>query len=327
VAEEDPEQSDVPPEDEYSYPPEESEIGVDLAVLGDETAGIVLDPANLPETEPQNTAPVADRKKAMAEKKKVKKAKELPAQSKLGIETTAIVKAESQAMVLGSGIDQLDRYVSEIKELDRKSGESAYVLAEKLVALDKSMLWKLRLAADAKVKYGTFEKFCFTELDMGREYVLNMKKCIVRYTREDFMRVGPSKLRFVMRAPEEQQQEVLDQVKAENTPKHVLEDDVAERRKKAGLKPSRPKSKREEKTAERKARGQEPGKITVAAILGKGTANLYKRPAKGEEMVRAKMADGGYAWIDMGNEVRCHLHVRKLVSGFVVQWEMKRIEE
>ena len=220
------------------------------------------------------------------------------------------------------GVKALDAAVAEIRGLDHDTQDAVFVLSEKVAALAESQLWKLRLDPAGKVRYKTFEDFATPELGMSKSYAQTLNKIMVRYTYEDFVEVGSSKLRLVLQAPADQQAELLQKIKETGAGKRAVADEVKKLRKKAETaKGARPAGKPKK---ERPA-----GSITVASIIGKGTHHLFKKPeGKDEKPAAAKSFDGAYAYFDLGNDTRCWLYLKKKDNGsLVVQHDIRRIED
>ena len=297
-------------------------------------------PAPVEMTHPTTAQPLVDKRAAKAARdaekatgkaaaKEAKAAAKLvktpPKQDEVGAAVTQIVPKESAAL---AGVQQLDADVAEVIRLNRGVCAGSWLLAQKVSEISESQRWKLRLDEQGKVKYRTFEDFARVELQMAPNYARDMQKIYVRFTQDVFEKIGPSKLRLVLQAPADQQEEVLEKIKDSVTPKRALAAEVQERRAKAGLKTSRgEKTKAPEK---KPAAEQEKGKLTVAAIIGRQTVKLFKKPEKkGEETSRAKrLADRPYGHIDLGNDTRCWIEVTADAAGeLVLKLDIRRIEE
>ena len=297
------------PGDEVGDPPDGDE--------GGEERESTPAPAPVVAEHPTTGQPLVDKKAAKAArdaekaagkaaakeaKQAAKTAKAPPKQDAAGASVTAIVERKVDPAALAS-VEQLDRDVEEVLRLNRGMCAGSWLLAQKVAEISESQRWKLRLDEKGKVRYRTFEDFAKAELQIGREYAKDLQKIVVRWTREVFEMVGPTKLRVVLQAPAEQQDEVLNAIKEQGGAKPLREvrDDVAERRRKAGLKNARGEKSKARRPAEK-------GKITVATILGKHTLRAHKKPekrlAEGETTPRArKLADRPYASLALANDV------------------------
>jgi hypothetical protein len=314
-----------PPED-VGDPPDADEGGGNPGDDEDRDPGPAPspEPTEAVETHPTTAQPLVDLKKERAKRGRPAKAKALPKQDAAGESVTAIVPKAAGLQ----GATQLDADVAEILMLKRGFGASSWLLAQKIAMVDESQRWKLRLDGKGKVKYRTFEEFVKAEAGIGREYASDLKKIFVRFTREEFETVGVSKLRLVIRAPESEQAEVLNKIKEKGgaATKREVAEEVATRRKKAGLKTSQGKDPKAKKPAEK-------GKITIAALLGKHTIRAYKKPEKrleeGETTPRAKkIADRPYASLQLANDVT--LWIEATVDGggeIVFKLDVRRDEE
>lgn len=318
------------PAEEVGDPPDAGDDGGNPGNDEDRDPGPAPDPepAAVVGTHPTTAQPLVDMKKERIKKGKPAKAKALPKQDATGAAATAIVvRGVSDAIVMAS-VEQLDVDVAKVKILKRGFGASSWLLAQKIAEVDESQRWKLRLDEAGKVLYRTFEDFAKAELEIGREYALDLKKIFVRFTQEEFETVGVSKLRLVLRAPEAEQAEVLNRLKGAGgaTGKREVQKDVEERRQKAGLKSSQGKDPKVRKPAEK-------GKITVATILGRHTIRAYKKPekrlAEGETMARAKkIGDRPYASLALGNDTTLWIEVALDGAGEIVfKLDVRRDEE
>lgn len=257
-----------------------------------------------------------------------KTAKKAPKQDATGAAATAVVVRGVPDSVVQASVEQLDRDVAEVQRLNRGMGAGVWLLAQKVAEISESQRWKLRLDDKGKVKFRTFEDFARDELKISRAYALDLQKIAVRFTRELFETIGYSKLRLVLQAPEDDQAEVLNALKEKGgaIPKRELQEDVAARRKKAGMKDSRGKPSKARKSAEK-------GKITVASILGKGSLKAYKKPEKklddGEKPVRAKrLGDMPWASLPLANDVTLWIWATTDGAGDVVfKYDIKRNED
>lgn len=306
------------PGDEVGDPPDADEEGGDPGDEGDgEERESTPAPSPTVAEHPTTGQPLVDKKAAKAARDAekaagkaaakeartaAKAAKRAPAQDATGASVTAIVEHAPDPVVAAS-VEQLDRDVQEVLRLNRGMCAGSWLLAQKVAEISESQRWKLRLDDKGKVRYRTFEDFAKQELQIGREYARDLQKIVVRWTRDVFEMVGPTKLRLVLQAPADQQDEVLNAIKEQGGAKPVREvaADVKERRRKAGMKNARGEKAKPKKPAEK-------GKITVAAILGKHTLRAYKKPekrlAEGETTPRAKkLADRPYASLALANDV------------------------
>jgi hypothetical protein len=303
---------DMPESNEESAAMEEADVA--RAEAEEKSEGITLDPAKLP-------PPAEEPAKALVKKPRAKReaARPRPAIALAVVQKAPIEKAD---------VARLDAAIAEIKALDRGFGAASWVLAQKISQLDESQQWKLRVDERGVPKYGNFEKFANVELGMTREYANSMKKIFVRFTQEDFVLLGPSRLRVIIQVPEDEQQEMLDKAKAAEGGKPSLREMMADRdrrRKKAGLK--QPGGTRRPKKDE--------GKVTVASVLGKATMAVLRKPArkddKPEQVVvpkaLAKHLEQAYAYFDLENDVRVWLWIKVREDGSLsIQRDVRRTE-
>lgn len=327
--------ADAPEEDRDEPGPGDVEVDVEVGEDEPEVPPVLATPPPPAPTvaeHPTTGQPLVDKKAAQAarraaakEAKAAKKAPPAPRQSAAGESVTAIVERGPDKAVAAS-TEQLDRDVAEVRRLSRGMGAGVWLLAQKIAEISESQRWKLRLDDAGKVKYRTFEEFANAELGIGRAYALDLQKIAVRFTQEVFESVGYSKLRLVLQAPADQQEEVLNAIKEQNgaIPKRKVAEDVAERRRKAGMKDSR---------GQKPKKPAEKGKVTVAAILGKHTIRAYKKPekrlAEGETPPRAKrLADRPYASFKLANDTTLWIEAATDGGGEIVfKLDVRRDEE
>ena len=219
----------------------------------------------------------------------------------------------------------LDKLVQEIRELQRGTAAGAWLLAKKVTEVGKSQIWKQRRDDAGKPAYRTFEQFLEKELDIGRKYGTELLKLYGRFSEEEFQKVGPTKLRLVLQAPQEQQAEVLEKLKG-GAPRKEVTEEVRQARAEKGLKTSQGKTpKKNAPTPERKT-------ITVAQIEGRKTIPLYKKPEGRitiDDAQRAKkLADVPFGYLDLTNDVRMWITVlpHPITGELTARVEFKRLE-
>lgn len=319
------------PGEEVGDPPDAADDGGNP---GDEEEPAPPAPAPVVAEHPTTGQPLVDKKAAKAARDAEKaagkaaakeEAKKAPVQDATGSAVTAIVESKVDPAVLAS-VEQLDRDVAECRRLARGMAAGSWLFAHKVAEISESQRWKLRLDDKGKVRYRTFEDFAKAELEIGREYARDLQKIAVRFTKDVFEAVGPSKLRFVLRAPEEEQAEVLNAIKEKGLGTRATQEEVEKRRAKKGFKTSRGEKAKSRKPAEK-------GKITVANILSKHTIRAFKKPdrrlAEGEAPVRAKrLADRPYASLPLGNDVTLWVECTTDGAGEVIfKFDIRRNED
>jgi len=103
----------------------------------------------------------------------------------------------------------LERYVSEVKACQSQLSVSQWELAKKLAEGEASGVWKTRMDANGKLKYGNFDVFAQIELGMSGKYVRTMLKLFARFTEEEFKTHRPSRLQQVLACPVGMEAKVL----------------------------------------------------------------------------------------------------------------------
>jgi hypothetical protein len=262
-----------------------------------------------PETTPDAPAPEPEPVKTESEPPPKTGKRPKPPKAEL-----AVVEAQAE-VVRGGTTEDLDARVGEIRRMNREAVASVHHLAVKLVELDKSELWKLRIA-NGKVAYTKFEEFIRSELDMTREYGLLLMRCAENFSEKDFAEIGVTKLRVVLQFPKEEQKKMLGKAR-DGAGRRELE---REQKRKVKQLKGKDKSQRG-KVAPTNA-------ITVAQVEGKHTIKLHARPAhRGEDPRPARqLGDQPFGVWDLANDVRVYISILKNTAGeLVAKIEVKRI--
>lgn len=304
--------------------------------------GVVLDPENLPPAAPTEPTPLVDKKAAKAAKKaekeagkaaaaeakKAKKANAVPRQSAEGAALTTPPEAKIPAGALAAQarpdkmatIAMLDKDVAEVRALDHEMNGYSWRMAQKLCEIAESQRFKLRLTAEGKIAYTTFEQFANAELDITREHAETLMRGAKRFSESEFTELGITKIRTVISAPPALQAKALEAFKSGASRRDV------ERM-------TKPNSKAKDlgaKGKKREPKAAEKGKITVALAEGRFTIKAFNKPEKkGEETARAKqIAKRPYGTHDLTNDVRMFVEAAYDANGEIVfKVEFHRIEE
>lgn len=206
----------------------------------------------------------------------------------------------------------LDDATAEVLRLKGNSSFSMWELGCKLREIHERQLWKLRMSDDGKPRYKSFESYCSEEVRMSGTACYSMIKIAEHYTAEQVRALGTSKLNLILKAPEEDREE-LERRAAGGESKEALRKQVAKLREEKGAPPPRPA---------KVARGGAPpvGKsrksehMTIATVLGKKAIQVHRKPAKKGDPLEAAVAPQAVIdWIastlpfgvdDLGNGVR-----------------------
>lgn len=226
---------------------------------------------------------------------------------------------EVLAEVVSAG--DLDSMVAEIRALNRGVASNLWIIAGKLVEIDKTEKWKERQTADGKVAYSKFEDFVHAELDMTRQYASALRRCFVNFQKEDFAQIGVSKLRLLLQFPDKtEQQEQLEKLRTgEIKGRRGIEDTKDKARERAGV---------SKKNKSKPSKATPTSTITIAQIEGSHKVKAYKKPdTKGEELKPAKqIADVPFGTFDMPNDVRLFIMVNRDAKGeLFFKIEFKRV--
>ena len=187
----------------------------------------------------------------------------------------------------------LDQAVFELNRLKKEASSSAWAFASKLCSVYESELWKTRLNEQGNVAYRTFEQFSKTELGITRRYAQDLLKIAKRFTENEFLTIGPAKLKLVLVAPEKDQKQLLVEIKAGASKRDI------ERKIRPGSKA------RDLKT---RSSSKETGTIATFVVCGRRElVKMFARPNSvdvGDPHLAESVEDHPYGWLDMPNGVR-----------------------
>ena len=243
----------------------------------------------------------------------------------------AIVKAQTEALSAYTTGD-LDLAVTEIIRLKGSSAQSMWDLGAKLKDVHEKQLWKLRMGADGKPVYRTFESFCLAEIKMSGTACYNMIDVVAKFSPEQIKEIGHTKLVLALRAPEEDRAEILKTAKEKST--RELQSKVKKLRAQKGA-PTDGRVAKPGKagTAPPKGVGRQSEHLTIVQILGKKTVRLFKKPSAsakaGDPSVPAKkLSDMPYGIYDLPNGVRMLFMVGADDKGqLYLKIDTKRVKE
>lgn len=232
-------------------------------------------------------------------------------------------KADALAEVLPEGvtIEALDSAVADVQALKSATVGSYHDLGAKIAELHGKNLWKARRDSSdpSKPAYKNFEKFCAAELGISHTYAYGLMDISRKFTKEQVMALGVSKLMLVLKAPEEKQPEVMAAAE-QGASKRELENKVQETRTEA-------KAEGRDVTAEKTAstgrkqtgtgKGREKASVTTASLLGKRQIDLYRKPGKGESatVLARSLEDFPVGVLDLENGLVVAVQIVKTPSG------------
>lgn len=214
---------------------------------------------------------------------------------------------------------ELDAAVAEIRSYDRAAAKSVWQIACKLADIGVKEMWKARRRTDGTVAYVKIEDFARNELGIDRKYAQMLQRIAVRYTEQDVLTIGPTKLNVIASIDDKElQQEALDQLRKDPTiPRREIErvagrggKDTKVKKKKAKLKVTHSKP----------AKATPTNEIEVAFILGSQKIHLKKRQAsKAAPLVNARrLADEPFGHMDLANDVRMFFSVGANTTGDLI---------
>lgn len=202
-------------------------------------------------------------------------------------------------------------------------------------------LWQLRLGADGKPKYKTWESFVAQELMMSHTNAKILMDVSEAYSREKVAALGPYKLGFTLTLPVEDRPRLLAAAEGGATKRQLAEEARRIKKEKGFRRPNRESPIEHESgakggkggaksqsgtTSKSKGReGKREEKITVAQVLGKTTLKMYKKPpsmrnVNVEELSRAKrFADNPFTMNLLANGVQ---EIFTLTEDAAGQWQL-----
>lgn len=261
--------------------------------------------------------------------------------------TTTEKKDKSKTTALASQVTEkdLDEAVARVERLKRDMGtdwgKSNWKLGRAIHEIYEKQLYKQRTKPDGSAAYKGFKEFVKAELDMSHTTAFFTMDISQQFTEEQAIEYGISKLRYVLQAPKEDRQLLLDKA-GEGASKRQLEAMAREaKEKRGGKQPTRDKSKaghnqkdgkdskaqasmtesaHKKKANEKKKKADRQSAITVAKLLEKQQIKLFKKPEKRsesiEEQPRAKrLADRPIGQLTLENGVVMTFEVKTSGAG------------
>lgn len=142
-----------------------------------------------------------------------------------GTEEAALEPAESTEVELRS---RLDASVTRIRELMHNTLAMSYDIGVELKGIHDNGLWKV--LKDEGIN--SFSAYVEKKLNLRHAWAYSLKDAVGKFSREDFLAVGPSKLRLLATIEnEEERVQRLQETKREGTPTRELERQLQEDRK------------------------------------------------------------------------------------------------
>lgn len=227
---------------------------------------------------------------------------------KKGKEEKALAKAGPESKFTESDLNEA------VKRIRTAAVENMYDMGLVVRDIHETQKWKLRLR-DGKPAYRSFNQFCAEELPFSKTHAHTLMKVTEAFTRDVAVEIGVTKLGLVLKAPEENQPELMQAAMKDGVTERALEARVAELRGRTTR--ETPESTPPEKRT-----------ITIAVKPGSKTTPLFKKGSKGESPKAAKrIADQPWTMVQLENNTRLFVRIATNSSGeLVLKHEFRRGE-
>lgn len=262
-------------------------------------------------------------KSVTASKEASKPKKEAPKKMEMVHVKTQNGKAV-RAVDVAKGEQRLDDANGKTRELQLKGALAYWELGKHIKqAYFDGALWKLRVGADGKPKYRSFERFIASELEMSVKTARHAMAVSEQFTMKQAESVSLHKLSAILDVPEAKQSELLQLAK-----KGVPFSELKEKAKKArgGKGRGSPSSKTHKATQASADKAAERAKSQVTAVFetGKFTAPMY---GPGGKKLAEKLEAGCVAKVRASNGVAIYVKVEKSDGKFQLTYEAIRDTE
>lgn len=221
----------------------------------------------------------------------------------------------------------LDVAVSEVHrikgEMAKGFASGTYDLGKKLMEIYEGKLHLERRDAAGAPRYAGWKEFCRGELGLDGKYALKLMDVSQSFTREEFLKVGPTKLIPLLRIPEQARQDLVKS--APDKPRSQILEEVramvGDKVRDTGRAAASAGGANLQQGGRGKANGkaepteakEDQNKITVALVAKRHRVKLY---AKGKDERRAKtMADLPKGTMELENGTRMDFLVVKNPKG------------
>jgi len=245
----------------------------------------------------------------------------------------ALVKAAPSVETKMSAEAHLDQANARIEQLKRQGAKNYWEIGRELFRVFDGHLWKSRVV-EGKAAYKSFEQYVAAEVGFSHTQSYAMMDVARKYDEEVIAKIGFSKLSIVLKAPEDVQLSLLDEVE-KGMSSRELKGRVREERSKPGAK--LPKAKRNDPSKQAspgpplKAKVAEAtSRMTVAAVEGTRRLSLYAKPsgklAIGElpDKRAKRLSDVPIAFEELANGVVVYYQVVNSPGGLALKIETKR---
>jgi hypothetical protein len=249
----------------------------------------------------------------------------------------AASKALAKVPTTSLATRSLDKAVAKVLKIKADGAESYWTLGKEILEINEQGLWKLRIEADGKAAYKSFDAFVHHELHMSASYAYSAMDVAREYKTADEVRALGSKTKamLVLKVPVEDRPKVIEN--AANMSTQQIRDAAKESRAKHGS----PKKDKQQAAAGKKGatspkrESAASDKIAVTSIVGSKTIKLHAKPAsmKGIDasaigaLPRAKkLTDQPFGVFEMANGVVQYFSIQQKDGELVLKIETRRKE-
>lgn len=107
----------------------------------------------------------------------------------------------------------LDSKIDSIKASMQAFAECSWELGSKIKDLHDVDMYKVRLDDEGKTAYKNFKEFCNAELGMSHTWAYNLMDVVANFDQGVARQVGPEKLKLLLKAPEDNREQLLEDVR------------------------------------------------------------------------------------------------------------------
>lgn len=247
-------------------------------------------------------------------------------------------KEMTKATVTSISTRELDKAVERVKKIKADGAVAYWTLGKEVLEINEKGLWKLRVDAEGKAAYKSFEQFVHHELNMNASYAYAAIDVAREYKTADEVRALGSKTKamLVLKVPVQDRQKVIEN--APNMTTRQIKEIATESRKKHGS----PKKDKQQASAGRKGATSAKrtsavsDKISVTSIVGSKSIKLHKRPdsmkgidaAAVASLPRAKkLTDQPFGVFEMANGVVQYFSILQKDGDLMLKIETRRKEQ
>lgn len=212
----------------------------------------------------------------------------------------------------------LDRAIEKVNAAHAKGAKAYWELGNAVKDIHDRKLYTQRSGVDGKPKYKSWLQFCQEELKMSDQHASRAMNVAAAFSKEDFEKIGVSKLSLIAKLPDDMQAEIIEKARA-GLPLADVEREVRKHNPRATgtRKPASPS---------KPPRAPGPDELTAVVTKDKIKVALFARPKKKDaKPVRAMtLGQDPFGTHELPNGVVMHVHVVKEARGLVVHIEHRR---